>query len=157
MLNLTISTMIDAPINRVFDYVSTPENDFQWQYGTLATATITNPRNRMGIYFRSIGHLMGRRNLGTFEVVESSRNMKYRFKSISGPLHSQTTYTFKSVGNGTKIDISMRIGAINFFRMNERILGRRMKQQMRENLVALKDFLELKQIPSASKTDVLVS
>lgn len=111
----------------------------------------------MGIYFRSIGHLMGRRNLGTFEVVESSRNMKYRFKSISGPLHSQTTYTFKSVGNGTKIDISMRIGAINFFRMNERILGRRMKQQMRENLVALKDFLELKQIPSASKTDVLVS
>jgi len=154
MFHLTTSTMIEAPIKRVFDYMSTPENDFQWQYGTLATASITNPQNQMGVYFRSIGHLMGHRNLGTYQVVESSKNMKYRIKSISGPLYLQTTYTFESVGNNTKIGISIRVGAINIFHMDERILGRRMKQQLKENLTALKAILEVKQFPLASETDV---
>jgi len=85
MFNLKVGTLIEAPIKRVFDYMSTPENDFQWQYGTLATATITNRYNGKGVYFRSAGHLLGRRNLGTYEVIESNSNLKYRFKSITGP------------------------------------------------------------------------
>ena len=156
MFNLTINTMIEAPIEHVFNYMSTPENDFRWQYGTLATATIPNRHNGRGIYFRSIGHLMGRRNLGTYEVIESSSNMKYRFKSITGPLHSQTTYTFKKVGDDTRVSISIRVGAVNFFHMNERILGRRMKKQLRENLAVLKDLLEVEQFPTAFKSDPFV-
>ena len=149
MFNLTTSTVIEAPINSVFDYMSTPENDFQWQYGTLATASITNRRNQMGVYFRSIGHLMGQRNLGTYEVIESSANLKYRFKSISGPLHLQTTYAFKMVGDETKVDISIRVGAVKFIHVKERILGRRMKKQLKENLAVLKGILEAGRIPSS--------
>lgn len=149
MFNLTTSTMIEAPIKHVFDYMSTPENDFQWQYGTLATSTITNRHNRMGIYFRSIGHLMGQRNLGTYEVIESRSNLKFRFKSISGPLHLQTTYAFKMVGDDTKVDISIRVGAVKFIRVKERILGRRMKKQLKEDLAVLKGILETGRISSA--------
>ena len=141
--------MIEAPIERVFNYMSTPENDFQWQYGTLATATIPNRHNGTGIYFRSIGHLMGRRNLSTYEVIESSPNMKYGFRSLSGPLYVQTAYTFEMVGDGTKVNISIRVGVVQFFHMNERILGRRMKKQLKENLTVLKNLLEVKQFLSA--------
>ena len=149
--------MIEAPIKQVFDYMSTPENDFQWQYGTLATATITSRHNAMGVYFRSIGHFMGRRNLGTYEVIESSSNTRYRFKSISGPLHMQTTYAFETAGDGTKVEISIRIGAVNFPRMNERILGRRMKKQLRENLAMLRDILEAKRMSSSLEAISLIS
>ena len=149
MFNLTTSTTIKAPIERVFDYMSTPENDFQWQYGILATSTISNRENQMGVYFRSVGHLMGQRNLGTYEVIESSSNMKYRFKSISGPLHLQTTYVFKMVGDDTRVDISMRVGAVSFIHVKERILGRRMKKQLKENLAVLKGILEAGRISSA--------
>jgi len=145
MFNLTISTMIDAPIEQVFDYMCTPENDFRWQYGTLATARITNLHNKVGVYFRSIGHLLERRNLGTYQVIESILNRKYRFKSLSGPLHLHTIYTFDSADDGTKVTISIRVGVVNFFRMNERILERRMKKQLRENLTVLKSLLEMKQ------------
>lgn len=151
MFKLTTRTMIELPIQQVFDYMSTPENDFQWQYGTLATATITSRHNGMGVYFRSIGHLMGRRNLGTYEVIESSSNMRYRFKSISGPLYLQTTYSFKTAGDGTMVEISIRIGVVNFPRMNERILGRRMKKQLKENLAMLRGILEAKRISSSSE------
>ncbi len=157
MFYLTIGTMIEAPIERVFDYMSTPENDFEWQYGTLATATLPNTSDRMGVFFRSIGHLMGHRNLGTYEVIESTPNMKYRFKSLSGPLYLQTTYTFESVGGDTRVNISIRVGVVNFQYMKEQILGRRMKKQLRENLTVLKDLLEVRQYPSASGTNSPVS
>jgi len=144
MFNLTIGTIIGAPINRVFDYMSTPENDFHWQYGTLETATITNRLNRMGVYFRSIGHFLGRRNLGTYQVIESSSNRKYRFKSLSGPLHLHTAYTFGAIDGGTKVKISIHVGTMDFFQINERILEKRMKKQLKENLTMLKDLLEAK-------------
>lgn len=144
MFNLMTSILIEAPIQRVFDYMSTPENDFEWQYGTLATAAITSRLNRMGVYFRSIGHFLGRRNLGTYQVVESSSNRKYRIKSISGPLHLHTVYTFDTVGRSTKVNIAIHVRTINFFHANERNLERRMKNQLEENLTALKALLEEK-------------
>jgi len=138
--------MIEAPIERVFDFMSTHENDSQWQYETLETANIINRLNRLGVYFRSIGHFLGRRNLGTYQVIESSANRKYSFKSLSGPLHLHTAYTFETVGDGTKVNISIHVGTINFFQMNERILERKMKKQLKENLTVLKTLLEEKQV-----------
>ena len=152
MFNLKIGTIIEAPIQSVYDYMSTPENDFQWQYGTLATATITNHLNKMGVYFRSIGHFLGRRNLGTYQVIESSSNRKYRFKSLSGPLHLHTAYTFGATDGGTKVKISVHVGTMDFFQINERILEKRMKKQLKENLASLKALLEVKQVPYRLET-----
>ena len=144
MFNLTTSTVIEAPINSVFDYMSTPENDFQWQYGTLATARLSKGISKIGTFFRSIGHLLGHRNLSTFEVTEYESNREYGFKSLSGPIHSQTLYTFEVADGGTRITISMRSHVVSFFQMNERIFGKKIKKQLRENLVLLKDLLEEK-------------
>jgi len=84
MINLVSSTLIERPLKQVFDFVSTPENDFQWQSGTLATARLPKDRGAMQTFFRSIGHLMGRRNLSTFEITEFELNKKYEVKSLSG-------------------------------------------------------------------------
>ena len=148
MINLDISTIIYRPVRQVFDFVSTPENDFQWQYGTLATASLPEGVSKIGTFFRSIGHLLGRRVQGTFEVTEYELNRKYGFKSLSGPLHSQTSYTFEMANGGTRINISTRANVVDFFQMDERILGKKIKKQLRENLTMLKDLLEAKQILS---------
>ena len=146
MINLDISTIIYRPVRQVFDFVSTPENDFQWQYGTLATASLSEGVSKIGTFFRSIGHLLGRRVQGTFEVTEYELNRKYGFKSLSGPLHSQTSYTFEMANGGTRINISTRANVVDFFQMDERILGKKIKKQLKENLTMLKDLLEAKQI-----------
>jgi hypothetical protein len=148
MINLDISTIIYRPVRQVFDFVSTPENDFQWQYGTLATASLSEGVSKIGTFFRSIGHLLGRRVQGTFEVTEYELNRKYGFKSLSGPLHSQTSYTFEMANGGTRINISTRANVVDFFQMDERILGKKIKKQLKENLILLKDLLEAKQILS---------
>ncbi|HQX18036.1 MAG TPA: hypothetical protein PLA27_16580, partial [Anaerolineales bacterium] len=61
MINLTLNTKIYRPIKQVFDFVSEPENDFQWQYGTLASTRLSDRVSALGSFFQSVGHLMGRR------------------------------------------------------------------------------------------------
>ena len=155
MINLNMSTMIYRPVKQVFDFMSTPENDFQWQYGTLASARISEGLSQVGTSFRSIGHLLGRRVQSTFEVTEYEPNRKYGFKSLSGPLRSNTSYTFEVDKGVTRIDISTQVNAINFFQVNQGVLEKGMKKQLKENLAMLKDLLEARQALPAPETNSL--
>jgi uncharacterized membrane protein len=150
MINLNVSTVISRPVKQVFDFVSSPENDAQWQYGTLIAASLPDGGNRIGSFFRSIGHLLGRRIQGIFEVTEYEPNRKYGFKSLSGSLHSHTSYTFEVADGSTKFSISTQAHAVNYFQINERLLERQMKKQLKENLALLKDLLEAQRILSGS-------
>ncbi len=144
MININTNTTIYRPIQYVFDFVSTPENDFQWQYGTLASSRLPGEISNIGSFFRSIGHLMGHRNLSTFEVTEFESGKRYGFKSLSGLLNLQTTYTFEMSQGSTKVDISvqMQIHSSNSVILNEAVFEKKMKKQLKENLKLLKELLE---------------
>jgi uncharacterized protein YndB with AHSA1/START domain len=151
MVNVNVSTIISRPVQEVFDFVSKPENDFQWQYGTLETARLFKSAIKSRTVFRSIGHFMGRRNLSTFEVAEYEQNKKYRIKSLSGPLHSQTSFTFETVNGGTQINISTQTNVVDFYQIHESLVEKILRKQLRENLALLKDLLETSQILPASE------
>ena len=145
MINFNSSEVICRPVSQVFDFVSRPENDFRWSYGTLAASTLSQGIPSKGTFFRSIGHWMGRRNLSTFEVTEYKPDQQYGFKSLSGPLSSQTSYSLGLADNGcTKIEISIQADVVDFFPMDEGILEKKMKKQVKENLAMLKALLEAK-------------
>lgn len=146
MINLHISTMIDKPVNQIFDFISTPENDFQWQYGTLSSNRLSKEFVTIGSSFRSVGHLMGQRSLSTFEVTEFEQNKKYSFKSLSGTLNSHTIYTFEIDNDSTKVNLATQVNAINSIEVNEGTLERKMKRQLKENLALLKEVLEAKRL-----------
>jgi hypothetical protein len=149
MINLILRTFIERPVKQVFDFMSAPENDVQWQYGTLAAARLLEGASAIGTLFRSVGHLMGQRNLSTFEVTEYEPNRKYGFKSLSGPLQSQTSYTFEIVAGSTKITVCTQANLVNFLQVADDILEKKMKRQLKENLIMLKNLLEAKQVWSA--------
>lgn len=147
MINITASTLIYRPIQRVFEFVSTPENDFQWQYGTLASATLSGGASKIGMVFQSIGHLLGHRTQNTYEVTEYEPGRKYGFKSLSGPLNSFTTYTFNIARGCTQVELSLQANAINLIEFNENILEKKLKKQFKENLAILKNILEAAREP----------
>jgi len=153
MINFNISTMIYRPIKQVFEYVSTPENDFQWQYGTLVSARLLEGEIGMGVHFRSVGHLMGHRAQSLFEVNEYEPNAKYGFKSLSGPLLSQISYTFDIDKGSTKVGVSMQANVVNSIQIAESVLEKWMKRQFKENLTMLKDLLEAKRVRFAAEAN----
>ncbi len=142
MINLISSKLIYRPIKEIFDFICTPENDFQWQYGTLASGQISEGVNGVGAFFRSIGHFMGRRMVSTYEITEYEPTSKYGFKSLSGPVHSRTSYTFEIVGGATRINISMQASAVDLFPEAEGFVEKKMTKQLKENLAMLKEILE---------------
>jgi hypothetical protein len=153
MININVSTIIYSPVQQVFDFVSKPENDFQWQYGTLETARLSEDVNNTRIHYRSIGHFMGRRNLSAFEVADYNPNKKYSIKSLSGPLHSQTSYTFETVNRGTKINVSIQASLADFHQMDEGPVEKSLRKQLKENLALLKNLLEASYILLNSETN----
>jgi carbon monoxide dehydrogenase subunit G len=87
---------------------------------------------------------MGQRAQGTFEVTEYEQNKRYGFKSLSGDLHFQTSYTFEIVNNSTKVNVSTQANLGKSSQVDERILEKRMRKQLKENMKLLKDLLEEK-------------
>ena len=98
---------------------------------------------------------MGQRNLSTFEVTEYEPDKKYGFKSLSGPFLVQTVYTFEIANRSTKVTISTQADVVDFFQVDEGILEKKMKKQLRENLAMLKDLLEAGQIVPAPEINSL--
>jgi polyketide cyclase/dehydrase/lipid transport protein len=142
MFSFSLNAQVYRPIRQVFNFMTTPENDFQWQYGTLASAQVSDGQIGVGSIFRSIGHFMGRRIESTFEVTEYDPNRKYGFKTSSGPIQSETLYTFEMVGGSTRINISTHASPGDLFRMDDAIVEKKVKKQFKENLALLKGILE---------------
>lgn len=144
MISLNSAVMIYRPIGQVFDFVSAAENDFQWQYGTLESARVSAGATGVGAFFRSVGHFMGRRLQGTFEITEFETNRKYGFKSLSGPLRLQTLYTFEIAVGSTKVIVSTEASVVDFHQISEGVLEKQLRKQLKENLALLKGILEAK-------------
>ena len=143
MINIISSTHIYQPIKKVFEFISNPENDFQWQYGTLSSTRISEGISALGACFQTTGNFMGHRIQSTFEVTEYDPNKKYGFKSLTGPLQSFTTYTFALASGYTQINLLTQANVVNFIELNENILEKKLKKQLKENLAMLKNILEV--------------
>jgi hypothetical protein len=144
VMHIILSTLIYRSIKQVFDFISMPENDFQWQYATLASTRLSGGIIGLGACFQTISNFMDYRIQSTFEVTEYEPDQKYGFKSTSGPLQSFTTYTLEIAKSCTKVTISLEASAVNLIRLNDIVLEKKMKKQLKENLAMLKNILEAK-------------
>jgi hypothetical protein len=142
MIKVNASITIYRPRAQVFDFVSAPANDFEWQYGTLASGQISRGAAGLGASFRTIGHLMGHRMHRTFEITEYEAGTKFGFRSLSGPLESHTLYRLETANGSTRIDVSTQALAINALTVRESELEKHMQRQLREDLALLKTVLE---------------
>ena len=142
MININTKILILRPIGEVFSYITEPENNEQWQYGSLASTQISGGKLGIGTLLKSFGYFMGRRIQGILEVTEFETNKTYSFKTSSGPIQLHTTYTFEPARRGTNLLISTQINPGPFFKLVDPIVAKEAKKQFAENLVTLKQILE---------------
>jgi hypothetical protein len=142
MISFDLNTLIYRPLTQVFTFVATPENDFQWQYGTLASTQISEGSVAVGTLFHAIGHMLGLRIETTYQVTVFEPNQRYGFKSVSGPVASHTLYTFAMTEAATQIHLSTETNPRDLFQSNDGIVIKKFKKQYKENLAMLKSVLE---------------
>jgi hypothetical protein len=146
MIFININTLILRPVWEVFDFITNPQNNSQWQYGSLESVQISEGCMRVGTVFSSFGHFMGRRIQSDFEVTEFETNKRYGFETISGPIQLQTSYSFETDDRGTTVVVSSLINPGGFFKLVDPIVARMAKKQFKENLATLKGILETREI-----------
>jgi len=151
MISFDLNTNIYRPLHQVFNFVATPENDFQWQYGTFASTQISKGEIGIGTVFRSVGHFMGHRIESVYEVTEFESNSRYGFKSQSGPMDLHTLYTFEVMGGSTNINIFTRTGPGDLLKPESIAIEKKVKKQYRENLALLKGILEADRVANTAK------
>ena len=149
MVSFNLSTLICRPLSQVFRFVATPENDFQWQYGIISSDQLSKGETGLGTLFRAIGHSMGQRTVGVFEVTDFEPHKRYGFKSISGSIVSQTLYTFEVQADKSLIRLAVHIDPQDFFKQTMTLVEKGIKKQYRENFALLKSILETSQVDQA--------
>jgi len=142
MISFNLNTQIYRPLQEVFNFVASPENDFEWQYGTLASTQISRGDLGVGALFRTKGHFIRRLIEGIYEITEFEPNQQYGFKSLSGPMRSRTLFTFEVFHGSTKVTMSFEGSPEDLFKSNDTSIEKGVKKQYRENLALLKSVLE---------------
>src|SRR5574339_861981 len=122
MIRFDLNTRIYRPLKQVFAFVARPENDFQWQYGTLASTQMSNGELGMGTLFRAVGNLIGERIEAMYMITVFDSNKQYGFKSVSGPVDSYTLYTFEISEGGTRVNLSMETNPRDLFKLHGAIV-----------------------------------
>jgi hypothetical protein len=142
MIKLTSSIDIYRSAQLIFEFISSPANNFEWQYGTLASGTTSRVGNGVGTVFQTIGHLMGRRMNSTFEVTQYEPNRRYGFRSVSGPMQLITVFSLDAGSGHTRLTVTTQAAPTNASTGGERGMELYMQKQLREDLAMLKQLLE---------------
>jgi len=151
MINLDLGTRIVRPLRQVFLFVTTPENDFQWQYGTLASARLSQGEIGVGSLIRTVGLFLGRRMEYVFEVTELEPYKTYSYRSQTGPVVSKTVYSFDMQGGRTEMRLSIQMDPGDFVERTPAMTEKLLKKQYRENLALLKNIMETTQMEQSAE------
>ena len=143
MITLNETLEINRPLPEVFDYVANVENVQKWQPAVIEVKRITEGPIRVGTQFAEVANMMGKRVRTTCEITEHELNKRFSFKGRSdGPLEYESTYTFESMGSGTRIHITGIFRAKGFWRLLEPLMRREVEKESKQELQGMKKFIE---------------
>lgn len=142
MIKVETSVLINHPVEKVFEFVTTPENDEQWLVGVKAKKTVDGP-TKVGSTSETEVRFLGKLIKTTFEVTEFKPFKKIAVKTVSGPVRMNSEETFESVAKGqTKVTVHGEAHAAGLFKLAEPVIERMAQRQWETSFENLKDVLE---------------
>ncbi len=102
MAKVERSIIINAPVDKVFSYITDPANEMEWLPSITDIRDITGQGvgKRYGFTYKMFGLPLK----GQSEVLEYTPNQRYVIKSMGG-IVSNWTWTFSPEDGGTRVDV----------------------------------------------------
>ena len=143
MFKTRISVSIDRTREDVFDYVTDPANDAQWQGSVQSSRWASKPPHGVGSTLNEVDRFLGRNIESTLEITAWDRPNKYGFKVIEGPIPFQGVMGFESSGEwGTELTLDVEAEIGGFFKLAEGLVGKQLEKVLDTDFNALKLVLE---------------
>ena len=149
-MKFNVDVVIEKPIEEVFTFVAKGENGSLWNSAVREVKKISEGPVDVGAKYTMTRQLPNGFVENTYEVVEYEENRKLSIKIISGPTPFLYRYSFKSVGNATKLSLEAEMekeGLVEVLGTKARIapefvLSGFVKRGVEENFHTLKNLLE---------------
>lgn len=143
MVKVETSVLVDQPIEKVFEYVTTPENDEHWEIGVTSRDHTPGESAGVGSTSQSEIRFLGVPITVTWEVIGYNPPNMIEVKSIEGPVEVTSEYTFEAVAEGqTKVTVRGEADVSGIFKVAEPLVERMAQRQWEASFANLKDVLE---------------
>jgi uncharacterized membrane protein len=142
MVKIEHSLVIARPIDQVFLFLVNPRNNSLWQEGVIESKQISEGPVDVRTRGRDTRKFLGRQVECDYEIVEYEPEEKIRFKSVSGPIQFNGSYTFQSVQQGTRFTLTIEGDAGRWFSLMGPLAARLAKKQVEADSNRLKNLLE---------------
>jgi uncharacterized protein YndB with AHSA1/START domain len=143
MIEVETSVLINQPIEKVFEFVTTPENDAQWYIGVESRDHTPGEPAGVGSTSQSEIRFLGVSVTVDWEVTGYDPPKKIEVKTIKGPVSIESGYTFEAVAESqTKVTVHGEADVSGLFSVAEPIVERMAQRQWEASFENLKDVLE---------------
>ncbi len=137
-----ITVTINRPIEEVFAYITTPENNVYWVSGATEVTKLSEGGGQVGTTYRFERTILGRKIEGTGTVTEFQPHHTFAYESTSGPFPFAIRYAFEPVAGGTRLHFRIEGEPGGFFQLVGPLLIKRIKKQYEADFQTLKTLLE---------------
>ncbi len=143
MFKTRISRSIDRSREDVFDYVTDPANDAQWQRSCKGSQWASEGPHGVGSIKTSVDKFLGRKIESTIEFTVWDRPNTFGLKVIEGPVPFQAVIGLESAGgSGTELTVDVEAEFRGFFKLVGGLAGKQLKKELNTDFNALKLLLE---------------
>jgi carbon monoxide dehydrogenase subunit G len=142
MITFDLSTLVDRPMQDVFNFLSNPLNLPKWQSMIAKIEQVTPGAVGVGSKYKVAAEMLGRKIDGLMEITTFEPPARFGFTNQAGPMQVTVTVTLKPVGTGAKISLNAQGNPGGVFKIAEGVLAGQVKSQMEANLARLKSVLE---------------
>jgi uncharacterized protein YndB with AHSA1/START domain len=143
MIEVETSVVVNQPIEKVFKFVTTPENDAQWMIGVESRDHTPGEPAGVGSTSQSEMRFLGVSVTVTWEVIGYEPPTKIAVKTIEGPIPVEAEYTFEAVDEDTtKVSVRGEADVGGVFSLAEPLVERMATRQWDASFENLKDVLE---------------
>jgi uncharacterized membrane protein len=137
------SATIDQPVDRVFEYVSTPENDPTWVPASLRHEMLSLPPMRVGSITEEDVWFLGRRMRYAWEIIQYEPPTAFALRSVSGPIPATIRVLLESLdGDRTKVILVAEVQLRGVYKPMELVMKGVARWRFETQLRTLKNLLE---------------
>jgi len=141
MMKFENSVMINQPIATVFEFVTDLKNNPKWQTDILELEVTPEGRIELGSTYRCVNRFMGKRieTEGVITAYVPGRTCSFRI--ISGSVTGESNFFFEAVNGATRFTTAAELD-LGFFKLGKIIIKRKINQQLKNDMLKLKNILE---------------
>jgi uncharacterized membrane protein len=141
MVTIESTTVVQRPVNMVFNFTADVDNLPLWMHSVLSARRLSHGPLGVGARFRDRIGLLGRSFESDFELTAYEPGRRLAFRSVSGPFPLETDERFEPLGDDTRVTMTVRAEPGGFFRVAQPVLQRMLQRQLDASLANVKDLL----------------